>query len=130
MAISPKRARKNSLSKNPRALQEKTEEDMKFGAARLAEFFPGALPMHVPVSIRREQMTESSAVRGVIEFGTPREVIFTCAVPFEFGEMLRIINTNCSLDAKARVVAMQVGDSQYALAVRFAEKIRNWIIQE
>src|SRR5215813_9224503 len=59
-------------------------------ASRLAEFFPGALPMHVPAKVARSWADRESEIQAVIEFGTPHEVIVTCNVPLEIGESLRI----------------------------------------
>ena len=100
------------------------------GAARLAEFFPGALAMHVPATVEWGQHAEKSQVHALIEFGTAKEVIVTCSVPLEIGESLRISSPNCSLKATAKVVALQVGAENYALAVRFTGGAENWIIQE
>lgn len=99
------------------------------GASRLAEFFPGALPMHVPATVGGEGV-DPTEIQALIEFGTPREVIVTCGVPFEIGESLSISSPNCSLKARVKVVAMQVGNESYALAMRFTGGAENWIIQE
>jgi len=100
------------------------------GAARLSEFFPGALAMHVPATVERDCGQDKSQIQALIEFGTAKEVIVTCSVPLEIGEMLRISSANCSLNAMAKVVALQVGTENYALAVRFTAGAENWIIQE
>jgi hypothetical protein len=100
------------------------------GAARLAEFFPGALAMHVPATVERDSVEDESQIQALIEFGTAKEVIVTCSVPLEIGESLRISSPNCSLKATAKVVALQVGAENYALAVRFTAGAENWIIQE
>ncbi len=86
--------------------------------------------MHMPVTIQREHVGRDSEAQGTVEFGTPREVILTSRVAFDFGEVLRIVNANCSLDARAKVVAMQVRGPEYTVAVRFTDKAKNWIIQE
>lgn len=99
-------------------------------ASRLAEFFPGALPMHVPAKVARGWADQESEIQAMIEFGTPHEVIITCNVPLEIGESLRISSPNCSLKATAKVVALQVGNENYALAMRFTGGAENWIIQE
>jgi|SRR5262249_37206923 len=98
-------------------------------AARLAEFFPGALPMHVPATVERGH-GEDVEIQALIEFGTAKEVIITCGVALEIGESLRISSPNCSLKASAKVVALQVGIENYALAIRFTAGAENWIIQE
>ena len=100
------------------------------GAARLAEFFPGALAMHVPATVEQDSAEGKSQIQALIEFGTAKEVIVTCDVPLEIGESLRISSASCSLKATAKVVALQVGTENYALAVRFTAGAENWIIQE
>ena len=84
--------------------------------------------MHVPATVGREGTAQE--IEALIEFGTPREVIVTCGVPLEIGESVRIASPNCSLGATAKVVALQVGNESYALAMRFTGGAENWIIQE
>jgi hypothetical protein len=84
--------------------------------------------MHVPATVGRERAADE--IQALIEFGTPREVIVSCDVPLEIGESLRILSPNCSLKATAKVVALQVGNGSYALAMRFTGGAENWIIQE
>ena len=86
--------------------------------------------MHLPATVARQQVEHESEIAAVIEFGTAREVIFSCGTRFEIGESLRISSPSCSLKANAKVVAIQVGNENYALAVRFVGRAENWIIQE
>jgi hypothetical protein len=65
----------------------------------------------------------------VIEFGTSREVLFRTALGLEFGEHVRVCNSDGSLDAEAFVVAMQLENGQMAVAARFAHEVANWIIK-
>jgi hypothetical protein len=65
----------------------------------------------------------------VIEFGTDQEVLFASALPLEFDETVILRNVDGSLQAKGYVVAMQLGPQRSAVAVRFKEKVNNWIIQ-
>ena len=43
----------------------------------------------------------------VIEFGTPREVLFASKTPLEFADVLRLRNSDGSFEEDARVVAVQ-----------------------
>jgi len=135
MTTSPKRTFGNgSGASNDRFGQYDVKaaaiENTGTGAARLAEFFPGALPMHVPAVVKWGRVEEESQIQAVIEFGTAKEVIVTCGALFEIGESLRISSPSCSLKATAKVVALQVGTDNYALAIRFTGGAENWIIQE
>lgn len=98
--------------------------------ARLAQFFPAATPMRIPVSVTAGGQAQGVATEEtVIEFGTDREVLFSSALPLEFDETVILRNTNGTLDAKGYVVAVQLGAQRSAVAVRFKEKVHNWIIQ-
>jgi len=105
-------------------------ENTGSGAARLAEFFPGVILMHVSAVVKRGRAEEEHYIESLIEFGTAKEVIVTCGVPLEIGEPLSISSPNCSLKATAKVMALQVGTDKYALAIRFTGGAENWIIQE
>jgi len=70
-----------------------------------------------------------SAERTVIEFGTPQEVLFACAVPLEFGDVVHLRNSDGSLDAEASVVAVQYHLGKTIVAARFLQNITNWIIK-
>jgi hypothetical protein len=65
----------------------------------------------------------------VLEYGTPREVIFRCALPMEFGDRVRLTNKDGSLDAEAEVMAVQIGATETLIAARFTAEIPNWIIK-
>ena len=55
----------------------------------------------------------------VIEFGTPREVLFACTTPLEFADILRLRNSDGSLDTEASVVAVQYHPGKTIVAARF-----------
>lgn len=99
--------------------------------ARLAQFFPQATAVRIPVSVIRLQPEsgQESEEKTVIEFGTERELIFHSRQPLEFADRVRIKNADGSLDAEASVVAVQFGDGGIAVAVRFTDHVANWIIQ-
>jgi hypothetical protein len=102
--------------------------------AGLARFFPEASPVRMPVQLARIlQGSEASAVHFsesiVIEFGTPREVLFACNTPLEFGDDLRLRNSDSSFDVAASVVAVQYHPGKTVVAARFRGEVPNWIVK-
>jgi len=65
----------------------------------------------------------------VIEFGTSREVLFACTTPLEFADVLRLRNSDGSLDAEASVVAVQYHPGTTSVAARFLTTVPNWIVK-
>lgn len=102
--------------------------------ADLARFFPDATPVRIPVHFSRggnPNSPEVSEVREstVIEFGTPREVLFSCATPLEFADVLHLRNSDGSLDTEASVIAVQYHPGTTAVAARFLHAVPNWIVK-
>lgn len=101
--------------------------------AGLARFFPEATPVRIPVQLARNLQPDSSAPSftesTVIEFGTPREVLFACRTPLEFADLLRLRNSDGSLDIEASVVAVQYHPGQTIVAARFVGEVPNWIVK-
>jgi hypothetical protein len=105
--------------------------------ADLARFFPEATPVRIPVQLTRcngpESQTGVSAISAsentVIEFGTSREVLFSCTTPFEFADVLRLRNSDGSLDTEASVVAVQYHPGTTIVAARFLNSVPNWIVK-
>lgn len=102
--------------------------------AGLARFFPDAAPVRIPVQLTRTlQAGDSTAGQfsesTVIEFGTPREVLFACNTPLEFADVLRLRNSDGSLDIEASVVAVQYHPGRTIVAARFLGEVRNWIVK-
>lgn len=102
--------------------------------AGLARFFPEAAPVRIPVQLARcdggagsapVNFTEST----VIEFGTPREVLFACSTPLEFADILRLRNSDGSLDVEVSVVAVQYHPGKTIVAARFVGEVPNWIVK-
>jgi hypothetical protein len=105
--------------------------------ADLARFFPDATPVRIPVQFTRggdpgsENRSTPTGVQEstVIEFGTPREVLFACATPLEFADILHLRNSDGSLDADASVVAVQYNPDKTLVAARFLKSVPNWIVK-
>jgi hypothetical protein len=101
--------------------------------AGLARFFPEATPVRIPVQLARDLQAERAASNFsesvVIEFGTPREVLFACSMPLEFADVLRLRNSDGSLDIEAEVVAVQYHPGKTVVAARFLTAVSNWIVK-
>ena len=97
--------------------------------AKLARFFPEASPVRIPVRLTRIVEGDASTESTVIEFGTPREVLFTSTLPLEFADVLRLQNSDGTLDAEASVVALQYTSGRTAVAARFTQEVSNWIVK-
>ncbi len=100
--------------------------------ANLARFFPDASPVRIPVQIGRcaesgepTKFSEST----VVEFGTAREVLFTCKTPVEFADTLRMRNSDGTLDVVVSVVAVQYHPGNTVVAARFVGEVPNWIVK-
>lgn len=118
----------------PQAAATGRAQQNAISVAGLARFFPEAAPVRLAVRLARiaeadgqkaSDFTEST----VIEFGTPREVLFACATPFEFGDVLRVRNSDGSLDEEASVVAVQYHPGKTVVAARFRRDVPNWIVK-
>ena len=102
--------------------------------AGLARFFPEASPVRMPVQLARimqgsEPASAHFAESVVIEFGTPREVLFECNTPLEFGDDLRLRNSDSSFDVAVSVVAVQYRPGKTVVAARFRGEVPNWIVK-
>jgi hypothetical protein len=105
--------------------------------AELARFFPEATPVRIPVQFtRRNDVRKDNQPDGVgveestiIEFGTSREVLFACTTPLEFADILRLRNSDGSLDTEASVVAVQYHPGKTIVAARFVTSVPNWIVK-
>ena len=105
--------------------------------ADLARFFPEATPVRIAVQFTRrggttnenQPHTQSVQESTVIEFGTSREVLFACTTPLEFADVLRLRNSDGSLDAEASVVAVQYHPGTTSVAARFLATVPNWIVK-
>lgn len=105
--------------------------------AELARFFPEATPVRIPVQFTRGNSTSDEGQRDgamvqestVIEFGTSREVLFACTAPLEFADVLRLRNSDGSLDTEASVVAVQYHPGKTIVAARFVTSVPNWIVK-
>jgi len=102
--------------------------------AGLARFFPEAMPLRLSMQLARgldeadlsaAHFTEST----IVEFGTSREVLFSCSTPLEFADLLRLRSSDGVFDFEASVVAVQYQPGKTIVAARFRKKVPNWIIK-
>ena len=96
----------------------------------LAELFPHATPLRIPIllSVGRENghsMDESVT----IEFGTSSMIFFQTSMALELSDKFHLRNFDGSLDTEAVVVAVRASDRHRAVAARFVNGVRNWIVQ-
>ena len=115
---------------------------------RLARFFPEAVPVRIPIKLSRSHSHSNGAGNGkgsgelgphknetgflqesVIEFGTPREVLFAVNQPLEFADRVLVESNDGSLRAEASVVAVQYHPGRTVVAVRFIKHVPNWIVK-
>ena len=97
--------------------------------SRLARFFPEATPVRIPVSVSSRSNGKAQSEATVIEFGTTREVLFSCRLPLEFADKVRLQNADGSLQTDAWVVAVHYHQGQAAVAARFTQEVANWVIK-
>lgn len=109
---------------------ESTEIASRSAVERLAELFPGAVDTRLPVEVMSLR-TGGAGLREstIIEYGTANEALFHSSLPLEFGDLVRLANSDSSFTTRATVVAVHFECGNKAVAVRFAEGVRNWIIR-
>jgi hypothetical protein len=56
-------------------------------------------------------------------------VLFQCNTPLEFGDELRLRNSDSSFDVTACVVAVQYQPGKTVVAARFRGDVPNWIVK-
>jgi hypothetical protein len=120
---------------------------------RLARFFPEATPVRIPIKLSRTTVRDDNGGNGnnnngagahevrsrkeenaflqdtVIEFGTPREVLFVVNRPLEFADRVLVESNDGTLHAEASVVAVQYHPERTVVAVRFLKNVPNWIVK-
>jgi hypothetical protein len=103
--------------------------DQESSAAKLAALFPGAKAVGLPVRLTRMGAAVSRSENAVIEFATPREVLFVCSSPLEFADRVRLQSSDGLLDEEASVVAVRYHEGDVAVAARFLRRVANWIVK-
>ena len=105
---------------------------------RLAKFFPQATPVRIPIRLSRAQGVGHNSGKAepavflqetVIEFGTPREVLFAIDHPLEFADRVLVESKDGALRAEGYVVAVQYHPERTVVAARFLKEVPNWIVK-
>jgi hypothetical protein len=109
---------------------------------RLARFFPDATPVRIPIKLSHlhgngngagsSNNAEQESVflqETVIEFGTPKEVLFAVGRPLEFADRVLVESNDGALRAEASVVAVQYHPERTVVAARFLKPVPNWIVK-
>lgn len=98
--------------------------------AGLAQFFPDAVSLRVPVEVRMVDATTEISEKTVIEFGTANDVLFCSRMPLEFGTVVALKAANGVLEIEASVIAMQYREgAETAVAAKFTSHPANWIVK-
>jgi hypothetical protein len=97
--------------------------------AELARFFPGIVPLRIPVLIFKGDSAKAAAEQTTIEFGTAAECLFVCGLPLEFEDLVHVRTADGTLDSTAKIVAMRLQDDKMAFAARFTEDVTNWVMK-
>ena len=108
--------------------------------SRLAKFFPEATPVRIPIKLSRipgngngdRTVRQGDCVffqETVVEYGTPREVLFAVDRPLEFADRVLVESGEGSLHAEASVVAVQYHPERTVVAARFVKPVPNWIVK-
>ena len=113
---------------------------------RLAKFFPEATPVRIPIKLSHSHSEGQSSASSaepknknedesvfiqdtIIEFGTPREVLFAVDRPLQFADHVFVESKDRALYAEASVVAVQYHPERTVVAVRFLKPVPNWIVK-
>lgn len=107
----------------------KARSSSEIAVVKLAKFFRDATPVKIPVRLTRVIDEGHATENTVIEYGTPREVLFTSNLPLQFADRLRVQNSDGSLNVEASVVALQHNGGRTAVAARFTHEVGNWIVK-
>lgn len=114
----------------PKEATAPARSGQEVSTAKLAKFFPDASPVRIPIRLTKvSSEPEPFAERTIIEFGTTKEVLFASSLPLEFADILRLQNSDGTLDVQASVVALEYSDGRTAVAARFTQKVVNWIVK-
>jgi len=64
-----------------------------------------------------------------LNLGPRGKFLFSCTAPLEFADVLRLRNSDGSLDTEASVVAVQYHPGSTVVAARFLHAVPNWIVK-
>ncbi len=65
----------------------------------------------------------------VVEFSSAEHAIFLSTLPLEFGDRVRLEATPEGSPAEATVVAVQYHEGRKAVAAKFLQGFRDWVVR-
>lgn len=99
-------------------------------AAQLAQFFPHASAVRIPVQVTSPRGGAASLHEAtVIEFTSAQHAIFLSTLPLEFGDRVRLEARPEGNRAEATVDAVQYHEGRKAVAVRFLQGPCDWVVR-
>jgi hypothetical protein len=114
----------------PSQATSRSRQVSESSTAKLAKFFTDASPLRIPVRLTRiGSPDQTGSENTIIEYGTPREVLFASGLPLQFADTVRLQNSDGTLDAEASVVALQYSGERITVAARFSKEVANWIVK-
>jgi hypothetical protein len=97
---------------------------------KLAQCFPGAMPVRLPALVIAQRPGGHGLRENVfVEFVTPSEALFLSELPLEFNDSVLIQFADAGIEANACVVALQYHDGRKAVAARFETKLSSQILK-
>jgi len=100
-------------------------------AGQLAQFFPRATAVRIPVQITSPRGDKTSLHEAtVVEFSSANHAIFISTLPLEFGDLVRLENRLEGSHVEATVDAVQYHDGRKAVAVRFVHGSCDWVVRQ
>lgn len=111
-------------------VEEVTARTETEGCAALARFFPGAVPVRVPVQVTALRGGYTTLKEGsVVEFATPEHAILLTSLPLEFDDKVRLEGSRKPHNVDATVVGVQYSGERKAVALKFLRGPCHWMIQ-
>jgi len=107
---------------------ETTLTETESGASwLLARFFPELERVHTRALLTLPRSGSASAREIVlVEFAAFEKVIFTSALPLEFGDTIRVAN-EAGTQVEAKVIAVQFQDGRTAVAAQVLNGQFSWV---
>src|SRR5947209_20474746 len=88
----PKRPGRSKILAHQAVASSRTQSPV----AGLAQFFPEASPVRIPVRVVGLKQGIALSEETVIEFGTPQEALFASTLPLEFEDHVKLENSDGS----------------------------------
>lgn len=100
-------------------------------AERLAQFFPHANAVRIPVKVTSPRGGVASLHEAtIIEFSSAQHAIFLSTLPLEFGDHVQLEARPEGNRAEATVDAVQYHEGRKAVAVKFLQGPCDWVVRQ